>query len=90
METIQKREAWNKSKLVGQKPPLKPKEIWASLLRTTLAHDYICSSFRGKFVGQIWGNLSAKPCPSMPIGPLAALVAVFCKPLLMNRKIDMF
>jgi integrase len=29
METIQKREAWNKGKLVGQKPPLKPKEIWA-------------------------------------------------------------
>jgi integrase len=29
METIQKRESWNKGKLVGQKPPLKPKEIWA-------------------------------------------------------------
>lgn len=29
METIQKRVAWNKGKLVGQKPPLKPKEIWA-------------------------------------------------------------
>ncbi len=29
METTQKREAWNKGKLVGQKPPLKPKEIWA-------------------------------------------------------------
>ncbi len=29
MENIQKREAWNKGKLVGQKPPLKPKEIWA-------------------------------------------------------------
>ena len=28
METI-KREAWNKGKLVGQKPPLKPKDIWA-------------------------------------------------------------
>lgn len=24
-----KREAWNKGKLVGQKPPLKPKDIWA-------------------------------------------------------------
>ena len=30
METIQKREAWNKGRLVGQKPPLKPKDIWAS------------------------------------------------------------
>jgi hypothetical protein len=27
METINKREAWNKGKLVGQKPPLKPKDI---------------------------------------------------------------
>ena len=29
METISKRDAWNKGKLVGQKPPLKPKDIWA-------------------------------------------------------------
>ncbi len=29
METIQKREPWNKGKLIGQKPPLKPKDIWA-------------------------------------------------------------
>jgi integrase len=29
MELIHKREAWNKGKLVGQKPPLKPKDIWA-------------------------------------------------------------
>lgn len=29
MEAIQKREAWNKGKLIGQKPPLKPKDIWA-------------------------------------------------------------
>ena len=29
METIHNREAWNKGKLVGQKPPLKPKDIWA-------------------------------------------------------------
>ena len=29
MENSQKREAWNKGKLVGQKPPLKPKDIWA-------------------------------------------------------------
>ena len=29
MEANQKREAWNKGKLVGQKPPLKPKDIWA-------------------------------------------------------------
>jgi integrase len=29
MENIAKRDAWNKGKLVGQKPPLKPKDIWA-------------------------------------------------------------
>ena len=29
MEATQQREPWNKGKLVGQKPPLKPKDIWA-------------------------------------------------------------
>ena len=29
MESTQCREPWNKGKLVGQKPPLKPKDIWA-------------------------------------------------------------
>jgi len=29
METLLKREAWNKGTLVGQKPPLKLKDIWA-------------------------------------------------------------
>lgn len=29
METDQTHEPWNKGKLVGQKPPLKPKDIWA-------------------------------------------------------------
>ena len=29
METVQKREAWNKAKLVGQKLPLKLKDIWS-------------------------------------------------------------
>ena len=29
MEATQHRESWNKGKLVGQKPPLKPKDIWA-------------------------------------------------------------
>ena len=28
METNQTRESWNKGKLVVQKPPLKPKDIW--------------------------------------------------------------
>jgi site-specific recombinase XerC len=29
MEFAQHREPWNKGKLIGQKPPLKPKDIWA-------------------------------------------------------------
>jgi integrase len=29
MESVQTRTPWNKGKLVGQKPPLKPKDIWA-------------------------------------------------------------
>lgn len=29
METNHNQEVWNKGKLVGQKPPLKPKDIWA-------------------------------------------------------------
>jgi integrase len=29
MENVQTRTPWNKGKLVGQKPPLKPKDIWA-------------------------------------------------------------
>lgn len=32
MDANQKREAWSKGKLVGQKPPLKPKDIWVSNL----------------------------------------------------------
>ena len=38
METILNREAWNKGKLVGQKPPLKPKDIWA--VRIHLQHEH--------------------------------------------------
>ena len=29
MEHFAMRMAWNKGKLVGQKPPFKPKDIWA-------------------------------------------------------------
>jgi len=38
METAQKREAWNKGKIIGQKPPLKPKDIWA--IRIHLQHKH--------------------------------------------------
>jgi len=38
MGTDQTREPWNKGKLVGQKPPLKPKDIWA--IRIHLQQDH--------------------------------------------------
>ena len=38
MEANAKREAWNKGKLVGQKPPLKPKDIWAIRIHLQNAH----------------------------------------------------
>gem|GEM_PF-2986351 len=38
METINKHESWNKGKLVGQKPPLKPKDIWAIRIHLQNAH----------------------------------------------------
>ena len=39
MESTQTREPWNKGKLVGQKRPLKPKEIWAIRIQLQNAHQ---------------------------------------------------
>ena len=38
MEIRGKRQAWNKDKLVRQKPPLKPKDIWAIRIYLQNAH----------------------------------------------------
>ncbi len=38
MEAGHHREAWNKGKLIGQKPPLKPKDIWAIRINLQNAH----------------------------------------------------
>ena len=38
MEAGYHREAWNKGKLIGQKPPLKPKDIWAIRINLQNAH----------------------------------------------------
>jgi len=38
MESTQHGEPWNKGKLVGQKPPLKPKDIWAIRIQLQNAH----------------------------------------------------
>ncbi len=40
METTQHREPWNKGKLVGQKPPLKPKDIWAIRIHLQNEHHF--------------------------------------------------
>jgi site-specific recombinase XerC len=39
MEFTQHREPWNKGKLIGQKPPLKPKDIWAIRIHLQNAHQ---------------------------------------------------
>ena len=39
MESNHSREPWNKGKLVGQKPPLKPKDIWAIRIQLQNAHQ---------------------------------------------------
>ncbi|REG48592.1 hypothetical protein B0G80_4841 [Paraburkholderia sp. BL6669N2] len=38
MGSNQSRELWNKGKLVGQKPPLKPKDVWAIRIHLQHAH----------------------------------------------------
>ena len=39
MESVQHREPWNKGKLIGQKPPLKPKDIWAIRIELQSSHQ---------------------------------------------------
>ncbi|MCK0509576.1 tyrosine-type recombinase/integrase [Aromatoleum buckelii] len=39
MESYERREPWNKGKLVGQKAPLKPKDIWAIRIHLQNAHQ---------------------------------------------------
>jgi integrase len=39
MESTQHKEVWNKGKLVGQKPPLKPKDIWAIRIHLQSVHQ---------------------------------------------------
>ena len=38
IKTEQSHEAWNKSKLVGQKPPLSPKDVWPIRIHLQNAH----------------------------------------------------
>ena len=38
MKTELAREAWNKGKLIGQKPPLRPKDVWAIRIHLQNAH----------------------------------------------------
>jgi hypothetical protein len=61
-----------------------------SLLKTTFAHDWLCPSMRSDFLGQIWGNLSAKPCPSMPIRPQRGDGRHQPNLLLQKKKVDIW
>ena len=41
------RQPWNRGKLIGQKPPLKPREVWAIRIRLQIAerlHDLALSN----------------------------------------------
>lgn len=56
METIQKREAWNKGKLVGQMPPLDQKDIWANrmyLQNARAVRDF--AMFNLAIDSELWG-----------------------------------
>ena len=37
MPSQPRREAWNKGKLIGQKPPLRPKHVWSIRTRLPIA-----------------------------------------------------
>ena len=39
INTQTRRTPWNKGRLIGQRPPLKQKEVWAIRIRLQLAHD---------------------------------------------------
>jgi hypothetical protein len=38
--TMPKQRAWNKGRLIGQKRPLLPKQVWAILARLELAYNF--------------------------------------------------
>ena len=39
IDTDARRGPWNKGRLIGQRPPLKQKEVWAIRIRLQLAHE---------------------------------------------------
>ena len=44
----QQRIPWNKGKLIGQKAPLRLKEIWAIRIRLQLAHSARSGAFQSR------------------------------------------
>jgi hypothetical protein len=42
------KEPWNKGKLMGQKPPLKPKEVWEIRIRLQLGHRQQAAGLRSR------------------------------------------
>lgn len=70
-------EPWNKSKLLGQEPPLKLKEIWAIGIRSQLAHRarelalFNLGHRQQSCAGAIWSG-SAYTMLSKAVGSLPA------------------
>lgn len=63
MESDQRREPRNKGKLVGQKLPLKPKDIWAIRIQLQNAHQFEtwqCSIWRLTASYVLWPRESAR------------------------------
>jgi hypothetical protein len=73
----QKRTPWNKGKLVGQKPPLKLKEIWAIRIRLQIAnHIRDLALFNLQLIASYevvtWSNSVSEMLPTeilLPKGP---------------------
>jgi hypothetical protein len=78
METREHREVWNKGKLVGQKAPLKPKDIWAIRIHLQNAHevrDLAMFNLAAEDEGDLDLQTHEEPAGrSAPAGPLQARV----------------
>ncbi|MET4278794.1 hypothetical protein ABIB68_007175 [Bradyrhizobium sp. F1.2.2] len=58
-EDVQKRVPWNKSKIVGANPPLRPKHVWSIRTKLRLRDESViwrCSTSRSRvsFVAATW------------------------------------
>lgn len=76
LHTSQPRQPWNKAKLIGQKAPLKLKDIWAICVRLQLRDKSVtwhCSTWRWipNSVPATWSKFGSLMCPMAGRWPLA-------------------